>query len=231
MQLGTVTIPDNPYRLPALLLDVAKIYQTYDEAAIVSARTDDKLAELLGYTSSHNGSFWNRLAALRAYRLVEGRPDIRLTELAKKLTTTENQVKKSVAYFEAVSSIFLWRQLYNRHKFNLPAQNLWKDLVEITDCTTKQGRSAESFVREAFEVDTNSIRTYNFEAPSGTMNIQVLPGTAQNRSQAGMEIEIKAGPYYHRLPFTTEGLRTAIEILKTIKAPDQQSKATPKPSA
>lgn len=219
MQLGTVTIPDNPHRLPTLLLDVAKIYQT--QSVIVRARENDELAKLLGYSSSQNGSFWNRLAALRAYRLVEGRPHMRLTELAKKITTTQDQVEKSVAYFEAVFSIILWRELYNRHKFNLPLENLWKNLVEITDCTTKQGKSAESFVRDAFEVDTDSIRTYNFEPPSGTMSIDVMPATPRNRPQSNEQtIEIKAGPYYNRLPFTTEGLRAAIEILKTIKAPD-----------
>lgn len=225
MQLGTATIPDNPYRLPTLLLDVAKIYHTYDKSVIVGARTNDKLARLLGYASSRNGSFWNRLAALRAYRLVEGRPHIRLTELAKRLTTTQDQVEKSVAHFEAVCGIVVWRELYNRYKFSLPQQNLWKDLVEITDCTTKQGQTAESFVREAFEADTNSIRTYNFEAPSGTMNIQVVP-TLQSGRQSGTEIEIKAGPYYHRLPFTAEGLRAAIEILKTINPPDQKPKTS-----
>lgn len=217
MQLGNATIPDNPYRLPTLLVDVAKIYHTYDKSAIVEARKNDKLARLLGYASHRNGSYWGRLASLRAYRLVEGRPHLRLTELAKKLTTTQNQVEKSVAYFEALCSILVWRELYNRHKFSLPQQNLWKDLVEITNCTPKQGQAAESFVREAFEADTDTIRTYNFEAPSGTMNVQVLP-------QSGMEIEIKAGPYYHRLPFTADGLRSAIEILKTISAPDQKPK-------
>jgi len=46
--------------------------------------------------------------------------------------------------------------------------------------------------------------------PSGTLQVEVW------------QIEIKVGPYYHLLPFTSEGLKAAIEILKTIKAPAEK---------
>ena len=176
MRIGNLVIPNNPHRLPTLLLDVTKIYRAYPKAIIPDAHKDDELAKLLGYASSHNGAYWSRLSAMKYYKLIEGRPDIRLTELAKRLTTAPNEVKRSVAYFEAVCSIVLWRELYNRHKFNLPQQNLWKDVVEISDCTPKKAHDVEFFVREAFEVDTNSIRAYKLEPPSGSMSVEVESG-------------------------------------------------------
>jgi hypothetical protein len=210
LRIGNLVIPNNPHRLPTLLLDVSKIYRTYPKGVIPDAHEDDTLARLLGYASSHNGAYWSRLSALKHYKLIEGRPDIRLTELAKKLTTAPNENERSVEYLEAVCSIILWRELYNRHKFNLPQQNLWKDIVEISNCTTKRAYDVESFVREAFEMDTNSIRSYNFGPPSGTMSVVVGP-----------TIEIKAGSYYQRVPFTAEGVNMAIEVLKAIKIPEQ----------
>jgi hypothetical protein len=224
MQIGNVTVPDNPHRLPTLLLDVLRIYKSFPKSIIKKARNDDTLAKLLGYASSRNGSYWNRLAALRHYGLLEGRLHVRLTEVARKLTTAQADADRSAAYFEAVCSIVLWRELYKRYKFNLPLQNLWQAISEITGCTTKEARSVESFVREAFDVDTNSIRTYNFEPPSGTLHVTVEPGSAQTqaKAQGNMQIEIRAGPYYHRMPFTSEGVKAAIEILRKIKAPDQK---------
>ena len=157
--------------------------------------------------------------------MLEGRPHVRLTELAKKLTTAQNEVDRSAAYFEAIYRIVLWRELYNRHKFHLPQQNLWEDIVEITECNPRLAHEVESFVRQAFEADTNSIRAYKFEPPSGVLQVVVEPRNAQVgiRPPGDLEIEIKAGPYYHRLPFTAESLKAAIEILKAIKAPAEKS--------
>lgn len=202
---------------------MARIHQDYPKPIIRDAHKDDDLARLLGYSSSHNGAYWNRLSAMKYYGLVEGRPHVRLTELAKKLTTTQDEVERSTACFEAVCNIVLWRELYKRHKFTLPKQNLWKSILEITECTPTLARKVESFVRGAFEVDTNNIRAYNFGAPSGVMQIGVTSGTQVEIGGESMQIEIRAGPYYYRMPFTAEDLKAAIEMLKGIKAPERQS--------
>lgn len=221
MRIGNTTLPSN--RLPILLLDVARIYQAYPKPIIHDAHKDDDLAKLLGYSSSHNGAYWNRLSAMKYYGLLEGRPHVRLTELAKKLTTARNERERSGAYFEAVCNIVLWRELYKRHKFTLPKQNLWKSIAEITECTSTLARTVEPFVRGAFEVDTNSVRTYTFEPPSGVLQVEVSPGTPPVETSAeNAQIEIRAGPYYYRMPFTAEDLRAAIEILKAIKAPERK---------
>ena len=73
-------------------------------------------------------------------------------------------------------------------------------------------------------MDINSIRAYNFEPPSGVLQIGVTSGTPQVETEPeNMQIEIRAGPYYYRMPFTAEDLRAAIEILKAIKAPERKS--------
>lgn len=222
MQIGNLTLPDNPYRLPLLLLDVSKIYQAYPKGIIGRAYEDDKLAKLLGYVSAYNGAYWNRLSALKHYGLLEGRPHVTLTELAKKLTTTQDEVERSGAYFEAVNKIALWRELYKIHGFKLPQQNLWKDIAKITECKPDLAHEVESFVRQAFEVDTNSIKAFQFQAPSAYMQVDIRPVDPTT-------IEIRAGPYNYQLPFTHEGLEMAIRTLKMIKAPDKRP-AKPAPS-
>jgi hypothetical protein len=50
------------------------------------------------------------------------------------------------------------------------------------------------------------------------LNVEAWNAQAGTRRREEMEIEIKAGPYFDRLPFTLEGLRAAIEFLKAIEA-------------
>ena len=200
-------------------MDVARICQAYPKTIIRDAHIDDDLAQLLGYSSSHNGAYWNRLSAMKQYGLLEGRPHVRLTELAKKLTTAQDETGRSVAYFQAVCNIVLWRELYKRHKFTLPKQNLWKSIAEITECPHTMAREVEPYVREAFEVDTNIVRTYNFERPSGVVNVTVTPG-AQAEAVKDTELEliqIRAGPYQYEMPFTVQGLKAAIQSLESLK--------------
>jgi hypothetical protein len=230
LRIGNLTVPDDPYRLPTLLLDVAKIYRTYPRA-VRKAYENDDLARLLGYASSRNGAYWNRLSALKHYGLVEGRPHLALSDLARRITTAQDEVERSGAYFEAVTKIVLWLELYRRHKFNLPEHDLWEEIVEITECSPNVARDVEPYVRRAFEEDTNSVKNFNFQAPSGHLWVEVRSADNEIRSEdKEMVIEIKAGPYYYQLPFTQEGLKLAIEMLRMIKVPEEkaveQSKAT-----
>ena len=141
---------------------------------------------------------------------------MRLTELAKRLTTVEDERDQAGAYFEAVMNIALWRELHRRHQFSMPSQDLWKDIREITECDPQTARNVESFVREAFEEDTNSIRNFTFTT-TGSMSQRVT-------SESGDRIEIIAGPYRTVLQFDETGLGEAIKFLEGIKPPKKQPK-------
>lgn len=121
---------------------------------------NDALAQLLGYKSSNNGAYWTELAALKAYGLVEGRNDLRITELAKQVTYgTEDQ--KPQAILRAFMNIPLWKQLYERYRLQLPSQEFWAKLQHITGCEAPVAKSNEQFITETFKEDTDLIKSSN----------------------------------------------------------------------
>ena len=216
LQIGNLVVPNDPYRLPTLVLDLARIYRAYPKGVIISAHKNLKLAVLLGYSSWRNGSYWNRLSSLKHYGLLEGRPHMRLTELAERLSSAENERDQASAYFEAAMNVALWREFHRRHQFSLPPQDLWKDIAEITECKPQTAKKVESFVREAFEEDTNSIKNFSFNT-TGLITQHIT-------SETGDRIEIIAGPHRAGLQFDETGLEDAIKFLKSIKPPKKKPK-------
>jgi hypothetical protein len=215
MRIGNFIVPDNPNRLPRLLNHVKKIYDTYKGDTIPNARKNDGLAQLLGYKSSNNGSYLHELSALKAYGLLEGRSDVRVSDLAKKATYgTEDERGK--ALLTAFLNIPLWKALYDRYRLELPTQDFWAKLQHITGCEAPEAKSMEKLVTEAFYADANLIKSVKTLAiPSETMPKATQP---TETIPSGEFIEITAGQFYQRLPLSIESIRVAKLMLDVVEA-------------
>jgi len=220
LKIGNYTVPWNPFRLPKLIDDVKKIYDTYKGDSIKNPNKNDALAQLLGYKSSRNGQYWNRMAAMRAYGLIEGRGDVRVSDLAKQLTYGSGS-QKSDAALKAFFNIPLWKELYNRYRLELPRQDFWAKLANIAGCEAPEAKSSEQFVNDAFSEDAKVLDTVKTH---GLTEGEMMPTDQPIQEVAAPQyIEIKAGPYFHRLPFTAQGKKIALEALQLIEVPETKS--------
>ncbi len=218
MKLGNYTVPDNPNRLPLLIDVTKKIYDTYKSDAISNAIKNDALAQLLGFKSSNNGAYWTRLTALRTYGLLEGRGDLRVSQLGKDLTYGTGETKSQAA-FKAFQNIGLWKELYKAHRLQLPSQDFWAKLAKIANCEPPVAKSNQQFVSEAFAEDTKVI-TSSKQDVGGE---DELTSIEQQSGGTTQYIEIKAGPYFHRLPFTVQGKKIALEALQLLEVPETKT--------
>jgi hypothetical protein len=212
MKIGNYSIPNNPFRLPRLIQDAKKIYDKYKGETIIDANRNDELAILLGYKSSNNGSFRAELSALRVYGLVEGKGDIKISDLGKKVTYGTGE-EKNRAILQAVLNIPLWKQLYNRYRFELPSKDFWVKIQQITACESPVAQSNEKFITEAYYEDTNLIREVKFTDFEGKKMME----EEQNIEQTSVEyIEIKAGDFVYKAPLTEEGLELSKPYLSEL---------------
>jgi len=225
MDIGNFSVPNNPNRLPRLIEHTKKIYDTYHADAIANAKKNDALAQLLGYKSSNNGAYWSELAALKAYGLLEGRSDLRITELAKQVTYgTGDQKPQSI--LRAFMNVPLWKQLYERYRLQLPSQEFWAKLQHITSCEAPVAKSNEQFITEAFKEDTSlikSVKEYALEGMDLTRPDQE-PSGIEPQNQDVQFIEVKAGPFYQRLPYTEQGKAIAVNFLNALEIEPKKPK-------
>jgi hypothetical protein len=222
VRIGNFTIPDNPNRLPRLLSIAKKIYDTYKGDVIPNYRKNDALAQLLGYKSANNGSYLGVIAALKAYGLIEGRGDIKVSEIAKK-ATYGNEDEKGNALFTAFLNIPLWKALYDRYRLELPTQDFWAKLQHITGCEAPEAKSMETFITEAFYTDANLIKSVKITTHTGEglMPKEKLP---TETVPSGEFIEVTAGRFYQRLPLTIESVEVVEAMLKVLKNQLKQQK-------
>jgi hypothetical protein len=223
MRIGNYVVPSDPFRLPRLVADVKKIYETYKADAIKTPNKNDSLAQLLEYKSSRNGQYWNKIAAMRAFGLLEGRGDVRVSEPAKHLTYGTESQKKDAAQ-KVFFNIPLWKELYNRYRLQLPKQDFWAKLANITGCEAPEAKSNEQFVYEAFSEDAKVLETVNVQGSASDEFMQ----TEEQVGGTPQFIEIKVGPYFHRLPFTAQGKKIAVETIQMLEVPESKPEKTGK---
>ncbi len=226
MQIGNFSIPDNPNRLPRLIGIAKKIYDTYKGDVIPNYRKNDALAQLLGYKSANNGAYLGVIAALKAYGLIEGRGDIKVSEVAKK-ATYGNEEEKGKALLTAFLNIPLWKALYDRYRLELPTQDFWAKLQHITGCEAPEAKSMEAFITEAFNVDANLIKSVKITT---TIGERLMPKEklAMETAPSGEFIEVTAGQFYQRLPLSIESIEVVEAMLKVLKSQLKQQKGEPK---
>lgn len=152
MQVGNYSIPDGPNRLPGLLELLKKIYDVYSRNDIKDVLKNDGLAELLSYKSSNNGSYQRKIRAFREYGLLEGKGDLRVSTRGEAILYG-TETEKNKALQSAFLSIPFWNKLFEKFGKELPSNDFWLHIREITGCSPKEAQDVEETVREAFFKD------------------------------------------------------------------------------
>jgi len=222
MRIGNFIVPDNPNRLPRLVLVAKKIYDTYKGDVIPNYRKNDALAQLLGYTSANNGAYLGIISALKAYGLIEGRGNIKVSEVAKKVTYG-NEDEKRIALLTAFLKIPLWKTLYDRYRLELPTQDFWAKLQHITGCEAPEAKSMEKFITEAFNADANLIKSVKITTNTGE-GLMLKEKLTMGAVLSGEFIEVTAGQFYQRLPLSIESIEVVEAMLKVLKSQLRQQK-------
>lgn len=156
MQIGNYSIPDNPHRLPEIINDLKKIYDVYDKNDIRGVLKNDGLAKLLSYKSANNGSYQRKIRALKDYGLIEGKTDVKVSIRGEEVLYG-NEENKEQAIMSAFLSIPLWNKLFEKYGKNLPVNDFWLHIKEITGCSPKEAQEMEEFIKEAFAKDASVI--------------------------------------------------------------------------
>lgn len=224
MKIGNYSVPD--FRLAQLIQDTRKVYDSYKGDSIKQPTKNDTFAQLLGYKSARNGAYWTRITALRTCGLIEGRGDVTISPLGKQITYGD-ETQKAQAQFQAVMNIPLWKELYKRYRFDLPTQDFWAKLANITGCEAPVAKSNEQFVRESFQADTNAIRSIK-TMESTREGLTPMDESLEENLAVGNFIKIQAGQTLLRLPFNAQGKKIAIETLQMLEVPEAKSEKTNK---
>lgn len=152
MKIGKYTIPR--YRLDTLLPATAKIYEQFESEEV---STHD-IAPILRLSAT-SGGFYQKMADLRAYGLIEGRKDkITVTELGKKATFGDAD-EKAEALGEVVRNIPLWSKFLSKYGNSIKAENFWVDLARITGLERPDSQKKAAFVRKAYLEDAQYIKS------------------------------------------------------------------------
>jgi len=223
MRLGTnLEIPDEGNNLQKMVDYIKTIYDNYSSKDFGK---DDKLVRFLGYEKPH-GAFDARIRALRIYGLLEGRGKFRVTDLGKQVAYGPD---KSQALIKAFLKV--WKPFYDKYRFELPRRPDWvATLATIANCEATEAARVEKYLRGLFEDDANFIRPLKVEQDKGEeltpTDQQLGSEPSDNNERERMRfIEVKAGPYYSRMPYTEVGRNSIKTFLDSLKFEEEPRKS------
>jgi hypothetical protein len=159
MQIGQYEIPD--VRLYPDCISYIKII--YDAIGSDGATSLD-VAKILGHSTNESGAFYRKYNSLTAYGLIERRGKNIVTELGKRLAYPENDNARKHAMKEAILNIFIWSELYKRFKKNIPSENLWVQIRNISGIEAPLAQKLESQIRKTYLEDISQISEELVEA-------------------------------------------------------------------
>jgi len=152
MKVGKYEIPD--IRISSLIKPTKDIY---DKWPAEEPPSQEAVALVLGHKTAKSGAFLSKLAWLRDYGLIE-KKGLRVTELGKKLTYDPDEKERKKAQNDAVLKIPLWKEFYDRWKFNPPEEKFWANLMSIVTLEAPDAQKIEKEVREAYMKDISGIK-------------------------------------------------------------------------
>lgn len=152
MKIGPYSIPS--YRLESLLADVKKIYDQFQGGET----TKEFIAHTLGHSPT-SGGFYQKMADLKAYGLIEGRGDkVKVSDLGKMVTYETTAAEKNQAFVRIVNNIPLWKILYEKYGVNIKDEGFWIDLAQITALERPEAQKLANIVRKAYLEDARYIK-------------------------------------------------------------------------
>lgn len=196
MKVGSYEYPD--YRLFPTAVEATKII--FDKFKGESAPDNATVAALWGHKSV-SGSVLSKLGALRSYGLLEKR-GIKVTDLGKSITYPTNDDEKNEAVKQAILNIPLWAELYRKFGVNLPKENFWVDLRQITGLEAPDSQKNAELVRNDYMEDVKYLNIVNKPSPPvDPKPVQTRIEGADDRKKDDMDTTQVITPRSGSIPF------------------------------
>lgn len=148
MQLGSFEVPEKRLIIHAIP-DLKLIYDSVKTGEIKSA----DISSLFGYKHPTATPFYHRLNSLSSFGLLEGRGKFRITTIGKDLLFPESDEHDKKSKNKAILHVPLWKSLYAKYKKDLPAENFWVQLKNITGVQPDEAKKVESEIKKWYGED------------------------------------------------------------------------------
>lgn len=203
-----------PYRgLESSLKEIQKA-----ETALKHGMTRRGLADALGV--KYSGWFFEKIADMKMYGLIEGRGTVKLTELADKIlhgiTEDEKRQAKETAWLTP-DAIRLVHEIF---KGKVPSREEEYLAIVGEKSGEKSRAKLPQKARQVLTLYKESLKDILIESLPEEVeekNEKTTTIPALTKTLMGI-IEIKAEDYYQRLPYSPEGIDIAINFLTMLKA-------------
>lgn len=173
MKIGRYDIPD--LRLFPTLVDATKLI--YDKFTSEEISDMEMLARLLGHKSAKSGAFLSKMAALRAYGLIEGRGAVRVSDIGKKLTYATDEDDRIDAIEKAINRIPLWKELRSKYPQGLPEINFWVNLATLAGLEAPDAQRIEGQVKREYLQDLKHLPERKAPVPVTKLEEEAKVGT------------------------------------------------------
>lgn len=205
MRIGRFSVPRT--RLYPTLIDAVK---TLHDKYGTQATTDlDSVAKTLGHASTRSGTFLLKLADLRAYGLIEGRGEVKVSDIGRKISEPSTREEEAQALESAVNNIPLWREVYQRFGTELPSE-FTDELASIVGCSKEEAAEKAEMIIKSYLADTKPLRTLR-------RPITKNEPSAIKEAPIQRVIEIKLGEIHISLPANKRDIETARSLLDILE--------------
>ena len=172
------------------------------------------------------GGFNVLLASLRDFGLVEGREELKVTDLGRKIVAGTPE-ERDRAKAESFLNVKLFKELFQRTGAIVPEEQ--KFHVLLREITKEDPVKVRGQVKNVLGVYTDGIRFLDIlKKPEMGGTISSAPQSQQIPVPVLTEgqkfIEIKVGPYFQRLPYTPRGFDMAVALIQGLK--EEETKST-----
>ncbi len=215
-KLGEHDYPDRPFSRALEVIE--KICEEYKGSISRSG-----LAEILKMNSKAGG-FNVLLASLRDFGLVEGRDELKVTDLGKRIVYgTPDEQEHSKA--ESFLNVALFKELFQRTGATVPDDA--KLSVLLREITKEDAMKVKGEVKKVQSIYSDGIRYLDIlrRPEMGGTIVSPTPSSSQIPvpTEGQKFIEIRVGPYFQRLPYTPRGFDMAVTFLQGLKEEETKS--------
>lgn len=180
MKLGSYSIPK--YRLVSLLDDTKRMYERFKS----DENSNDLIASFLGHSPT-SGGFFQKLADLRAFGLIEGRGGkSKVTKLGIDATLGINN-ERNLALAKIVKNIPLWGILYEKYGKEIHVDNFWIDVEKITGIERVDAQKNAEYIRNAYNEDAKYINIV--EKPKEPVDQEISQPRAKGMDDRSIDME------------------------------------------
>lgn len=175
-----------------------------------------------------SGTLFAKVAALRDFGLVEGRGELRVSQLAQRVLHPTNAEEGQEARAEAFQRVELLRQLYTRFEGEVPDDmSLLVGLEEIAraprDEIVRRAPLIQKHLTDAIRVLGRPIKAESKTEHSGTNQINeaetAVPDRLVNTPPVdGNELQLVAAGRRLSVPLNSQYIEVAITLLRTLQS-------------